>query len=175
MTPSEIVEFTRVVKLLWPHWRDPSSRDEIRALVTIWRPLLDDVPPDIAVAVVQQLAADGREHPPPVGVIRDRAIDMAAAARGDIVPDPDQAWAEVQEAIRAGGYQQPPDHWSHPVVTSTVRTITWSQLCLSTNQETTRAHFLHSYRDAKARYHAERGRLPSTLQILAAQPPAIEA
>ena len=64
--------------------------------------------------------------------------------------DPDQAWAEVQQKIRSVGYYRHPT-WSQPAIAQVVEALGWQNLCLSTNPEADRAHFLRFYGTGRQR------------------------
>jgi hypothetical protein len=63
---------------------------------------------------------------------------------GGLSPSREQAWIEVQYAIAHKGHTGKPE-WTHDAVSEAVRCIGWTNLCLSQNQETTRAHFFKAY------------------------------
>ena len=79
--------------------------------------------------------------------------------------DPDQAWAEVQHTIRTVGYYRHPT-WSQPAIAQAVETLGWQNLCLSTNPEAERAHFLRFYSTARlrAQHHQHWTQLPAPLR-----------
>ena len=79
--------------------------------------------------------------------------------------DPDQAWAEVQQKIRSVGYYRHPT-WSQPAIAQVVEALGWQNLCLSTNPEADRAHFLRFYGTARQREQHRRhwAQLPAPLR-----------
>ncbi len=79
--------------------------------------------------------------------------------------DPDQAWAEVQQKIRTVGYYRHPT-WSQSAIAQVVEALGWQNLCLSTNPEADRAHFLRFYATARlrARHRQHWAQLPAPLR-----------
>ena len=139
MTRDDVVRLIAVIKGLWPGWSSaPGSKDALTSMAAVWLPLLSDIHPDVAAAAVQALAADGREFPPAVGQIRRRAVELASPS----LPGADEAWTEIQQGVQRYGLNAGPPAWSHPTITDTVQALGWRDLCLSTNPDTIRAHFL---------------------------------
>ena len=77
---------------------------------------------------------------PTISKIRKEILFVA----GGLSPSREQAWLEVQRQIAHKGHMGSPD-WSHESVSDAVRCIGWRNLCLSENQDTTRAHFFKAY------------------------------
>ncbi|WP_116996298.1 hypothetical protein [Desertimonas flava] len=147
MKKSDVAKLIGIVKGLWPNWTAaPITREQWDDTVSTWMLMLEDVDAASAAAAVQILSAEGREWPPPVGRIRRRSIEAAAHAAGTAPPTPDEAWAEVREAMR-----DDTTDWSHPAVKEAVDTIGWWDLRHSTNVDTVRAHFVKFYATAADR------------------------
>lgn len=176
MNRGEVALLTAVVKAYWPHWQAGESREEAEVTVNVWLRQLGDIDPDIAAAAVDVLHAEAREFAPTPGIVRERAITLRAQALGEAVPDVDQAWHEVQTAVRdRGWYQGPPDEWSHPAVAFVVSSLGWDELCHSDNPEALRAHFIRLYQVGHARSRAEALIPPTVRAVLdAIRPPEIE-
>lgn len=161
MTDQEISELISYVQLLWPHGREVDRREQIVA----WREQLADVPALAGRAAVDELAAAGREHPPPPGVIRRRALFLASGADA---PTVEQAWNEVLETIQRQPHSSttydtcPRWRWkdgpacpldcphrhvtfSHPAIQATVDGLGYRDLCASSETMADRAHFLKLY------------------------------
>jgi hypothetical protein len=149
----ETAQLIAVVIHLWPTvpWRN----DEPGPLAVTWQVVLADVTLTEAQAVVVDVARTGAQFPPTPGVIAKTVLDGRDRARGTMVPDADQAWAEVQAGISSHGFVNGPPAWSHPAVEGCVAAITWRELCMSTNADTLRAHFLRMYDTAARRTVAE--------------------
>lgn len=161
-------EFSRCIGLIrayWPHATGSWTADAIEA----WESLLLDLDPIATAAAIQVLAAEGREWPPPPGVVRRRVFDVV-----DPLPSGDQAWGEVREQIRRVGSTrgmscngvtaQPV--WSHPLVGVVADRFGWDALCASTNEMADRAHFLRMWEDASSRTRTSTALPPATRQAL---------
>ena len=144
MKKSEIVKLILATGTMWPHWKAPEQPDTLDLAVGTWHVVLEDIPEGLAFAALHSLAASGREFAPPVGVIRQTAVQLSIRARGEECPGIDQAWTEVQTQIRRFGYQHPPD-WSHDAIERAVAAFGWRELCLTDNQDAARAHFFRLY------------------------------
>ena len=165
MKKSEVLKLVTVTKTLWPSWKGGDSPEELSLVVDAWQAILDDIPPDLALAAVRSLATSGREFAPPVGVIRQKALQLVSAATGGVAPDVDEAWAEVRLAASSRGYMAGQPEWSHPAVGAAVRSIGWKDLCHSTNHDALRAHFFKVYGTAQARVEAERDLPPAARAV----------
>lgn len=169
MNAADIVQLVSVVKTLWPNWSTaPTSQAELQSTIDTWSTMVCDLDSRVVAAAVQALASEGREFPPPIGLIRKRAVEVAAKASGTSVPDVDQAWLEVQSAIQRHGFRgenRPP--WSHPAVAGIVESIGWRELCYSDNAEALRAHFMRMYGTVSARADVEQAMPPAVRQLVA--------
>jgi len=107
MTYAEACRLVAVVQAIWPHQRLATETPKV------WHPLLEGFTLADAEASVRELAAEGREWPPPVGVIVKTLADRATE-----IPEWDEVWHEVHGLIRRyGSYRLPPEEaFSHPVV-----------------------------------------------------------
>lgn len=120
MTFEQACKLVGTVQALWPH--QPLATETPR----VWHPLLAAFEYDDAEAAVRELAAAGREFPPPVGV-----LVAAVTARAADLPEWDEALAEIRRALATyrpptppGGFQSememwgppPADYWSSPVL-----------------------------------------------------------
>lgn len=116
MTREQTATVLAVVRLLWPHSNLGGDPQEV---VGIWHSMLATADHRAVEAAVRELAAAGREHAPPVGV-----IVRTLAEREQNLPDWDEVEAEVRRAVRsyrpprgADPYGVPPaEHWSHPAI-----------------------------------------------------------
>lgn len=119
MTLQDTQGIAAMVRLLWPHSVMAPKTPEV------WHPFLERLNRDEVEAAVRELAAGGREHAPPIGV-----IVQAAADRATDVPTWDEAWAEIDHAIRRRGSYRPPEpnDFSHPVIGAFAIPV-WTELC----------------------------------------------
>jgi hypothetical protein len=154
MTYAEVCRLVAVVQALWPHQR--------LALETpkVWFSLLEGFTLEDAEAGVRELAAEGREWPPPVGVIVKTLAD-----RSTEIPEWDQAWHKIGCLIRRyGSYRLPPDEaFSHPVIAAFARPA-WQELCTApapgTNGHGThKAQQREAYNAMRTRAHRDTGLL----------------
>ena len=165
MKKTEVLKLVTVTKTLWPNWKGADTADELALAVDTWQAILDDIPTDLALAAVRSLATSGREFAPPVGVIRQKAVQLVSAATGGNAPDVDEAWAEVRHATSSRGYMAGQPDWSHPAIAAAVHSIGWKDLCHSTNHDALRAHFFKVYGTAQARADAERDLPPAARAV----------
>lgn len=147
MTDQQITWIIGLCSQWWTNWRAPES---LATMVKSWRYLLSDVDYDAGLAALSEHASAGSEFPPPVGVIRRRAIELSLPEGS--APPADEAWGEVVREIARVGYFTPsegePDRvprFSHPAITMVVNGLTWKSLCESTNEVADRAHFARMY------------------------------
>lgn len=165
-------EFSRCIALIrryWPHAGASWDADTIET----WESLLLDLDTNPVAAAVQALAADGRDWPPPPGLVRRRACELIWP-----LPDADEAWGQVREQIRRVGSSRGVVHWpsgetvepvwSHPLVGEVADRFGWSALCQSTNEMADRAHFLRMWEQASASHRATTSLPPAARAALAA-------
>jgi len=94
---------------------------------------------------------------PKISELRKSAACMRLSIRN--VPSSYQAWQEVNDGIVRYGHSNEPQ-WSHPLVTQTVGSLGYYNLCMSTNQVADRARFLEAYADFRDRYIDDESTLP---------------
>ena len=146
---------------IWPNYRLPASELEMRTREQVWGDLLGDVDAGIVRAVIAEMAGAGREFAPSPGQIRAEADKITMAAKGLAPPDPDEAWAEVRQAVGVPAMRDNPE-WSHRAVSQAVEAMGWRQFRNSETEAegTWRAHFLRFYASAAARWRQDRGMGP---------------
>ncbi len=131
----------------------PTERQDLALTQQVWSDMLGDFDSrDVRAAMV---AWQG-DWPPNPGQLRRATQEFVRRSNGDAgVPDLDQAYAEVLEAVRRIGYTGSPE-WSHPAVAQAVRAVGgWRAICESDNEPALRAHFAQMYRSASARITRE--------------------
>lgn len=140
---------------LWPSYRLPDDDRVLEVAIGAAQRQWADLHPDAVQAAIAVLAAEGREFAPPVGLVGRRAAELVAEARGQRLPDADEAWAEVRTQVQRRGrwaaFSEDPLVWSHPLVGQAVERFGWESLCGSTNEVADRAHFLRMYDQARER------------------------
>lgn len=149
MNDQEITVLIGLCSQWWPNWRAPES---MPAMVKSWRLLLADVPFDAGQAAISEHATRGEQFPPPLGIVRRRAIELMQPAGS--APTVDEAWRQVQREIHRVGLFPPacPDDridrvptFTHPSIVAVVNAMGWDSLCTSTNEVADRAHFSRMY------------------------------
>lgn len=149
MTPKEVRDLVALVINAWP--TVPYRNADQAPLIKTWHAILHDIDYHEAAVLLTDLSRAGATFPPPPGVIVKTVLDMRDRIAGVRAPDVDEAWAEVQRGVSSHGYVNGQPVWSHPAVAAVVAAITWRELCMSTNQDTIRAHFLRMYDPALKR------------------------
>jgi len=162
---SEVLDLIERFADWWPSLRLPGG-EGMGSFVESWHVALEPIPADLAAAAAMSLFREGRAFAPTPSELYARARRLA-----DDRPDPDEAWAEVQRAIRRHGRMVPAAsiEWSHPVVGQTVERFGWVDLCASTNPVADRAHFSRMYELAVARHDRGPALETGSLGALAAQ------
>lgn len=143
MTDTEIEAVWLYAGEAWPNYRVPESVELESVRRQAWRDQLGDLDLAHVRAAIAELGSS--EFFPPLGKIRESALDLARVERGESrVPDVDEAWAEVVQAFhQIGSYHVPV--WSHPAVAVTVRALDWQTMCMSTEPEVMRGQFAKLY------------------------------
>lgn len=97
MTDAEYALVVAYVSRLWPHQR------VVEGMWDAWRRFVDDLTIDETISAVDRLAAEGREFPPPPGLIRREAImceRIPLLVRGDEDDDSDYWERKLQRERR---------------------------------------------------------------------------
>jgi hypothetical protein len=149
---SDILELIGYTAELWDSYSLPGDSGRLALRKLAWKDLLGDLDKGTVKAALMQLASEGLTYAPPPGVIRRRAVDLAAPAGR--VPTVDAAWGEVQRAARAGFDRRV--EWSHPAVAEIVETLSWWEICHSEQPATLRAQFRDLYEPLRARHETVR-------------------
>jgi hypothetical protein len=155
MTPQQTRDLIGFVINLWP--TVPYRNDALAPMVKSWHLILSDIDASEATALLVDLSRAGQEFPPTPGLIAKTVLDLRDELAGTRAPDADQAWAEIQRGIGSHGFVNGQPVWSHPAVADVVAALTWRELCMSTNHDTMRAHFLRLY-DTAAKRTVDRSR-----------------
>jgi hypothetical protein len=131
-----------LIAALWPNYRQPGSEGETIIIAREWARMLGDFEHRAVEAAVRAYASEGHDWAPAIGAIRQRLI---AACDPSAAPDVAAALAEVDREIRRVGHLGTPS-FTHPAVTATVEALGgWHTVCVSSNPEAHRAHFLRLY------------------------------
>lgn len=153
MTEDEVRAVWLYAAEVWPNYPLPEDETAETIRMQAWMRNLADLPLRTVQAAVDSLST--RDHPPKVGQVRVEAMRLTRAAAGiDEPPDVDEAWAEVMREVHRVGRAGKPE-WTHPVVTETVRTVGWIELCNATNVDVIRGQFSRFYTAARDRHQQE--------------------
>lgn len=149
MTRPETAQILAGVRLLWPH----SNLGAPSEATAAWHGLLERFAARDVELAVRELAATGREHAPPPGVVL-----RAVADRASDLPTWEDAWEEVGRLIaRFGSYRVPPTGaFSHPLIAAFARPV-WQELCVGPASGT-REHGTH-YAQQREAFKAMRNRI----------------
>jgi len=140
-TLNEVINVIGVLKLAYPSFGARLTEDEWAALPRVWHRLLRDIPFDLLDAAAAHYATtSGSAFPPSIAELRDMAFRVANPNRMSA----EEAWGEVQKAIRRIGFYRAPE-FDDPAIGRAVQIIGWRALCLSENEMADRAHFFRIY------------------------------
>lgn len=171
MTQAEVAQLAAAIRVLWPHSPALSAKDH-QVLVRIGAQVLGDIAAAEALAFVKEQARAGREFAPTLGQVANAVLTAREQAAGTYPPDSDQAWMQVQRAVRRHGWASGPPSWAHQAIADAVEAIGWRELCMSERPDVTRAHFTRFYESARARYQERTRRTPEMWKVIeAAQSP----
>lgn len=162
MNRDETKQVITACATFWPHSTILVPTQE-RMGLDLWAGMLVDVDLAPAIAVVTAMSAEGREHSPPVGLIRKRVI----AAAGELPPSWEQAWAEVRQAITAVGRNGWPT-FKHRAIRDAVAALGWSVLC-GGNTDVMPGYFRKAYEPIAERAAHER-LVPAAARAIMAAP-----
>lgn len=127
MTREQTAVILAAVKRLWPYSNLGGAVDDI---VDTWHSFLAAFDAHAVEGAIRELAAQGREQAPPVGVV----VKTVAERTAD-VPDFDEAWTEIERLknryhpAHPGREVPPPERFSHPLVAG-FAIPAWRELCL---------------------------------------------
>lgn len=159
MTKKEFAVFADRVKTAYPKDNLLATKD----MLDWWYELLGDMPYEAAICTLKQYALSNR-YAPTVADIRETATRLLSGR----LPEADEAWGELNRAIRRYGYMRETEaleSLSEPV-RRTVERIGFQNLCQSPQNEmnTLKAQFRGAY-EAEYRRASENRRYPERLQL----------
>ena len=162
-TLNEVVSVIGVLKLAYPSFGARLTEDEWAALPRVWHRLLRDIPFDLLDAAAAHYATiSGAAFPPSIAELRDMAFKVANPNRVSA----EEAWGEVQKAIRQTGFYRAPE-FDDPAIGRAVQIIGWRALCLSENEMADRAHFFRVYQAVAEREKHNALMLPEVRAVAA--------
>lgn len=113
----------------------------------MWKSLRDLTPEQLEIGISKFCKIHKDVYPGTnvMAYIREYALDF------DQLPTSTEAWESVRMAVRRKGGGTMPEFKSE-IVSDTVKSFGWTEICNSTNPEATRAHFMRMY-DEKLERH----------------------
>jgi hypothetical protein len=166
MNNQEVSKLLVMAKSAFPG-RSPDNQQELEALTTVWRMVLNDIPYKLAEAALIKVLSTNKFFPAPAE-IKEAAYSLMPGP-----PTAEEAWAEVREIITSGHllseyqYNGWLPQWSHELVKKTVREMGFRELCASENIGITMAQFKKHYDNNKT-VHKERVLNQSILMLTGA-------
>ena len=141
MNDMETVAVLAIITNCYPQWNPPMVTLELYSRA------MNDLDFDTVNKVVEKYVMNNK-FPPTIADIREGS----AALLGFTPSLASDAWEEVQEQIREVGLYGVPtfsDDETTGAIRRTMKTIGWRNLCMSTNQDTLRAHFLKVHNERR--------------------------
>lgn len=159
MEAKEFAVFADRLKTAFPKDNLLATRDQM----DWWFELLGDIPFQISILALKKYALSNK-FPPSVSEIRTIAADLT----GERLPDADEAWGQVNNAIRRFGYmreREALDSMSEPV-RKAVERIGFQNICQSPYEQlnTLRAQFRGAY-EAEYRRSMEVHKMPERMRL----------
>lgn len=159
MNNQEFAVFVDRIKTAFPKDYLISTKEQI----DWWYELLGDIPGQVAMMALKKYALSNK-FTPTIAEIRQYAADLME----DRIPDADEAWGEVNKAIRHYGYMNEAaalESFSDPVRRA-VENIGWQNICQSPYDQvnTLKAQFRGAY-EAEYRRSLEVHKMPQRLRI----------
>ncbi|WP_434689760.1 replicative helicase loader/inhibitor [Hungatella sp. SB206] len=159
MNVKEFAVFADRIKTAFPKDYILSTKEQL----DWWYELLGDIPFPAAMAALKKYALSNK-FPPTISELRTYAADLME----NRIPDADEAWGEVNKAIRRYGYMNEAaalDNFSDPVRRA-VENIGWQNICQSPYEQvnTLKAQFRGAY-EAEYRRSLEIHKMPERLKL----------
>ncbi len=159
MEAKEFAVFADRLKTAFPKDNLLATKDQM----DWWYDLLGDMPFQTAILALKKYALSNK-FPPSVSEIRTIAADLT----GERLPDADEAWGQVNNAIRRFGYmkeREALDSMSEPV-RKAVERIGFQNICQSPYEQlnTLRAQFRGAY-EAEYRRSMEVHKMPERMRL----------
>jgi hypothetical protein len=143
MTSDQAAEVVRFLGASYVAVTSKFSEEQVRGMVLAYAAGLCDLEAEVVRGAIVRLARTSK-FLPTIAEIREACITNA---RGPKRPGAD-AWGDVLAAVRDEGvYRRPVQDFlfKDPLVLRAVRSLGWSELCLSENQTADRARFIELY------------------------------
>lgn len=180
MTKGEVAAVLGVIRMAWPHSKMSSGEETAEQIRDFWHTLLEPLDDAAVRAAVKEMIASGRQHAPLVG-----DVVAVVTQREMAVPEWDEAWTEVQRALR---YYRPPrgtivadesalfpappaDYFSHPAIAAFAINA-WTELRRAPAPGTKDAGTHHAQQREAYRALSMRVQRDASLMVVGAQRPA---
>ncbi len=127
------------------------TRDLSEEQLDFYVEMLRDIDPAILETAVRKLIQTSK-FLPTIAEIRSAAATLEGLACGTAELDADEAWGQVQRAIRSVGYNARPEFDSEALM-ETVNSLGWQEICMTPVEDTPilRAQFRRAYEQNLAR------------------------
>lgn len=161
MTKSEFAKFAMALRTYYPKEKLLPSEQAM----DLWLYQLEDIPYDVAVAVLNEWVALNKWSPS-IADIRE----MATSIRLGDMPSWGDAWEEVLKAIRQYGLYRADEAVNSlaPTAQKAIKRIGFTNICLSDNLTADRANFRQIY-EAIAEREKKEAQLSPSLQTRIAE------
>lgn len=153
MNKQETAQVLAYLSAAFPHIR------LTKETAIVYHDVLADLDFNAAMSAARELLKT-EEFFPSASAIRRRVAQNA----GVLAPSAQDAWAEVIGKARHEG-RFATLQWTHPAIDAVVDSLGWYDICMSTNIDTVRAHFLRLYEDQRGSH--DRTMLAEALPSLA--------
>jgi len=159
MTVQETTKIVNALKVAYPRYAEQIQENK-QGMISLFAFMFKDVPYEVVSCALQKFILES-PYPP---TVHDLYKEVMAFTKPDI-PDEDEAWYEVARAIRLYGYYRHEEAFDSmsEVVRDVVKTIGWSEICLSKNIDLVREQFIRLYSIARQRKEQEM-LMPKTLK-----------
>lgn len=154
MNLEETAKLIGTAMMAYPRWLEKADEEALGAMTVAWHRMLGDLDYQLADAALAKHAATS-QYPPTIAEIRSAALSLTPSE----LPDGEDAWAEVLQAMQKVGYMGTPE-WSHPVIAKCVAAMwgNWRNACGAVMTETLgvdRAQFLRMFQTMTKRERDE--------------------
>lgn len=114
--------------------------------IRVYNLMLADIPVEILFKAVQKCVTTCK-FLPSIAEVREAAKSFVAEVEGSRIKGYEEAWDEVQRAVRQVGVYSPAPQWSTMEIAKVVRAIGWPELCTVESEDvnTMRAQFKAMY------------------------------
>lgn len=123
----------------WPFAKDKITPQTMGTYLYV----VEGIPIEQLIVVVQQIITEAREFPPPPGILLDRYRQLFGEPV-DAEAEAATQWAVVRKTIQRIGYKGQPE-WKDKITTDVVRIMGWRELCMSEDAGNDMVRFVRFY------------------------------